>query len=109
MTRSLRPIALSALALVFVAAPQAALMAQSQGSAFYVAEIATPVEATRMAAGGVAWTCEGSSCVAARGTARPLRICRELKRKTGAITQFTVDGEALAAEVLARCIVSALC
>ena len=104
MTRLPQMIALSALTLAFVAAPQAPLMAQPQGSgAFYVAEITTPMEATRMAAGGVAWACEGTSCAASRGTARPLRICRELKRKAGAITQFIVDGEPLADEQLARC------
>ena len=104
MTRRPRLIALSALTLTVAAAPQAALMAQPQGAgAFYVAEIAAPATAPRMAAGGVAWTCEGTSCVAPRSTARPLRICRELKRKTGAITQFTVNGAPLAAEELARC------
>ncbi|MEN7538342.1 CC_3452 family protein [Aurantiacibacter flavus] len=104
MTRRAHLIALSALTLAFAAAPQTALMAQPQGSgAFYVAEIATPMDATRMAAGGVAWACEGTSCVASRGTARPLRICHELKRKAGAITRFTVDGEPLADEQLARC------
>ena len=104
MTPRPRLIALSALTLAFAAAPQATLMAQPQGTgAFYVAEIATPTDAARMAAGGVAWTCEGNSCIASRGTARPLRICRELKRKAGAITQFTVDGQPLAADELTRC------
>ncbi|OYX67374.1 MAG: hypothetical protein B7Y88_00985 [Sphingomonadales bacterium 32-64-17] len=104
MTRRPQMIALSALTLAVAAVPQAPLMAQPQGTgAFYVAEIATPLEATRMAAGGVAWACEGTSCVASRGTARPLRICRELKRKAGEITRFTVDGEALADDQLARC------
>lgn len=104
MTRRPHLFALSVLALAGAGAPQAALMAQPQGSgAFYVAEITTPIEATRIAAGGVAWSCEGTSCMAPRGTARPLRICRELKRKAGAIAQFTVDGEPLADDQLARC------
>ncbi|WP_137681647.1 CC_3452 family protein [Aurantiacibacter suaedae] len=104
MTRRLPLIALSAISVAFAAAPLAALMAQPQDAgAFYIAEIANPMDATRVAAGGVAWTCEGTSCAASRGTARPLRICRELKRKAGAITRFTVDGEPLADEKLARC------
>lgn len=104
MTRPFRLIALSALALAASGAPQAALMAQPQGEgAFYAAEIAAPMEATRMAAGGVVWSCEGTSCMAARGTARPLRLCRELKRKVGAVTSFAVNGEMLEADQLARC------
>ena len=104
MTPRPRLIALSALALAVAAAPQGAPMAQPQGGgAFYAAVIAAPATAPRLAAGGVAWTCEGTSCVAPRGTARPLRICRELKRKTGTITQFAVNGEPLSGEELARC------
>ena len=104
MTRHPRLIALSALALVAAAAPQSALVAQPQATgAFYRAEIATPIAATRMAAGGVAWNCEGTTCAASQGTARPLRICRELKRKAGAIASFTIAGEPLPADELARC------
>ena len=54
-------------------------------------------------AGGVAWQCNGTTCVAEKGTSRSMRICRELQRDVGEIVGFTTKGEALAEDKLAKC------
>lgn len=77
--------------------------AQNPSKAYYRAELAQPASESRVIAGALVWACQGTSCVADKGTSRPLRICRELNRKHGAVTSFTAKGEALPAEELARC------
>ena len=77
--------------------------AAAQSGAYYVAELAQPAEDTRTVAGGVAWRCAETTCVAPKASSRPLRVCRELQRKVGQLASFTAKGEALDAEALARC------
>ncbi|KWV93692.1 MULTISPECIES: hypothetical protein [unclassified Erythrobacter] len=73
-------------------------------STFYTVELAQPVsERTTTIAGGVAWNCKGTTCVAQKGNSRPLRVCRELQREHGEIAAFTAKDEALDAEKLAKC------
>ncbi|MBX7482833.1 CC_3452 family protein [Qipengyuania qiaonensis] len=74
------------------------------GGAFYTVELAQPVaEKTTTIAGGVAWACQGTTCVAQKGNSRPLRVCRELQREHGQIASFTAKEEALDADNLAKC------
>ena len=75
----------------------------AQSGAYYTATLAQPADDNRAVAGGVAWTCEGNTCVANKGTSRPSRICRGLHREFGEITAFTANGEALAEDKLADC------
>ena len=71
---------------------------------FYTVELAQPVAApTTTVAGGVAWACEGTTCVARKGSSRPLRMCRELQREHGEIAAFVADEKALEADKLAQC------
>jgi hypothetical protein len=78
--------------------------AEARSSApYYTAELAQPASETKIVAGGVAWRCEGTVCVAKKGSSRPMRMCRQLKRKTGEIVSFTSRNEPLAEERLARC------
>ncbi|WP_066525160.1 hypothetical protein [Erythrobacter sp. CCH5-A1] len=72
-------------------------------TAYYTATLATPASESRFVAGGVAWTCEGTTCVAGKASARPLRICRGLSRKSGEIANFKVLGQPMEAEELAKC------
>jgi hypothetical protein len=81
----------------------AAAMAQNPSKAFYRAELARPAAEPRAIAGDLVWACKGTSCIADKGTSRPLRICRELNRKFGQVTSFAAKGEALPAEDLAKC------
>lgn len=76
---------------------------QAASGAYYTATLATATDADRMVLGGVAWTCQGTTCVAGKGDARPLRICRSLARKVGEVASFKADGTDIAAEELAKC------
>lgn len=84
-----------------LAAPSPAFAATS--GPYYVAELAAPASDARTVAGGVAWFCEGTTCKAAKGTSRPLRICRGLAREFGEVTSFTTNGDVLAEDKLAQC------
>lgn len=75
----------------------------AQSGAYYTATLAQPADENRAIAGGVVWACDGSTCVASKGTSRPTRVCRGLAREFGEITAFTADGEALEEADLARC------
>lgn len=77
--------------------------AQTPSKAFYRAELAQPASQPKAIAGNLVWACTGSTCVADKGTSRPLRICREVNRKFGEVVTFTAKGEALPAEDLAKC------
>ena len=72
--------------------------------AYYTAKLVKPVtERTTTVAGGVAWVCQGSTCVAKKGSSRPLRICRAIQKEEGKISSFTAAGEKLDDDKLARC------
>lgn len=73
------------------------------GGVFYTAQLAQPAAKSQAIAGGVAWSCEGTTCVAPKANSRALRVCRELNRELGQITAFTAENETLDAEALARC------
>jgi len=75
----------------------------AQGGPYYTATLAQPADDNRAVAGGVAWNCAGTTCVANKGTSRPSRVCRGLAREFGEIVSFTADGEALAEDKLSRC------
>ena len=98
-----------AAALVYTTATFGALVAPAPASArsvepYYMVELAQPVETrTTTIAGGVAWTCKGTTCVASKASSRPLRVCRELNRQHGTIANFIASGETLDAEKLAKC------
>ena len=101
-------LAVFALALAYTGATFGALTAPTPAFAgnsgpYYVAELAAPASESRTVAGGVAWFCEGTTCRAAKGTSRPLRICRALNREFGEVVSFEAKGEALAEDRLAKC------
>lgn len=75
----------------------------AQAPAFFTAELAAPATQDRVIAGGMVWRCAGTTCTAARNTARPLRICRELQRELGIVQSFAVEGVAMGEADLARC------
>ena len=95
---ALRPLAL-ALATAALAVPAIA----AQGPAHYRAELSAPAEQARIVAGGLLWLCDGSECRAGKDGSRPLTVCRKLARETSAIVRFSVAGEELPADELARC------
>ena len=70
---------------------------------FYTAELAQPASETTVIAGGVAWKCQDTTCVAGKGTSRPMRMCRELQRDLGEVVAFTTKGEELEESRLEKC------
>jgi hypothetical protein len=92
-------VATAALALGTTVAPAVSTAA----APYYTAQLAQPAGEDRAVAGGVAWACKENFCVAAKGSGRPMRICRGLAREFGEITSFVTDGEVLPAEELAKC------
>ncbi len=77
--------------------------AEAKSGPYYTAELAEPASDNRVVASGVAWSCKGTTCVAGKGSSRPLRICRGLQREFGEIVSFTSRGEDMAQERLAKC------
>ena len=92
-----------ALFITLLATMGAVTPAHAADGPFYTAELVQPTDETTLVAGGVAWSCKGTKCIANRGPSRPLRICRKLQRDVGEIAAFTADGEKLTEERLASC------
>ncbi|NMW32335.1 hypothetical protein HKD42_09710 [Altererythrobacter sp. RZ02] len=76
--------------------------ARSSGP-YYTVELAQPASESRMIVRGTVFRCEGTSCVAGKGTSRPVVMCQRLAREVGTITKFTSKGNELAADKLAKC------
>ena len=95
-------LALSWTALSFGAAISPAPAMAASGP-YYTVELAAPAKDSRAVAGGVAWKCAETTCVAGKGTSRPVKVCRELQREFGTVAKFTSDGEELDADKLAKC------
>jgi len=72
-------------------------------TAYYIATLAEPAGEDSAVAGGVAWACKDTMCVANKGQSRPMRICRGLAREFGEVTSFSAKGKELAADKLAKC------
>jgi hypothetical protein len=79
------------------------ITANAAGGAYYRAELANPAATGKFVARGVVWSCTGTSCVAGRGTSRPLLMCAGLAKEAGQVKSFAADGKALEAEDLSRC------
>lgn len=90
-------------ALSFGAAVALPVSATAQTGAYYTATLEQPASDSRAVAAGVAWMCQGTTCIANQGTARPVRVCRALARKLGAIASFRSEGENLTDDQLAKC------
>lgn len=101
MTRFATSLLVASLALTGAFAP-AALQA-SPDVAYFNVQLEAPASEQRVIAGGVVFTCEGTTCVGPRSRTRPLRVCSELRREVGTIASFNAGGEELAESRLARC------
>lgn len=104
---SARTVGAAAVALLYTSltfgAAIAPAPAQATTGAYYTAELAAPAKDNRYIGGGLVWRCEGTTCAAPKGTSRPEVVCRKLQREVGEIASFRANGEALAAERLAKC------
>ena len=71
---------------------------------YYSAQLATPVEGTaKTVINDVAWKCDGDACGGNAGASRAEIACARLAHKYGEVASFTVKGEALDADGLAKC------
>lgn len=70
---------------------------------YYSVQLAQPTDETRAVAGGVAWACKGTTCVANKGTSRPSRICRGVSKELGEVAMFKAKGKELEAAKLDKC------
>lgn len=93
-----------AAAVVIVASLFAGASAIAQPrTGFYNATLTTAASAPRTVAGGVVWSCDGTTCTAPRGTSRPAMMCARLVRELGQVASFTANGESLDAAGIERC------
>ncbi len=84
----------AALILPFAAA------AQPRG---YSAVPATAPTIAAMMTRSTPWKCAGDRCVTTRTEGSPLTMCQLAAKELGTLTAFTANGEAFAAEQLAKC------
>lgn len=106
LPRSLNSLAFAAIAILGTAASFGVTTAPAYAAsgAYYEAQLATPAESKRTEIqNGVVWKCAGADCRGNEGQSRPEVVCARLVRKVGPIANFTVKGEALDAEALAKC------
>lgn len=103
-----RTVGAAAVALVYTTLTIGAAIAPTAAEArssgpYYTVELAQPASESRTLVRGTVFLCEGTSCVASKGTSRPVVMCQRLAREVGTITKFTSKGTELAADKLAKC------
>ncbi|WBY16647.1 hypothetical protein PF049_00300 [Erythrobacteraceae bacterium WH01K] len=69
----------------------------------YRAELVQPTDKTVEIVRGTPWQCSGTVCVAPKAGSRPVNVCKAFARKVGEVASFTVAGEPLAADKMAKC------
>ena len=70
---------------------------------YYRAELAQPVESKTEIVRGTAWSCKGTVCVARKSNSRPVIVCQRVAKELGDVKSFTVKGETIAEDKLAKC------
>ena len=76
----------------------------AQGSAFYRAELASPLASPRKEVlNGIIWNCADSACTGTKGGSRAELECARLAAKVGPIASFAKGNAALDEDALARC------
>jgi hypothetical protein len=95
----LRPLAVAVTLAALAAAPSTA----KDTEPYYRAELSQPLTGNHVIAGGVLWMCDGTACVAGKGTGRPVVMCKRLAEAASPVTRFSFGGADLAAADLARC------
>ena len=94
-----RPLACAVALAALAAAPSMA----KDSEPYYRAELTQALTSNHVIAGGVLWMCDGTACVAGKGTGRPVVMCKRLAEAASPVTRFSFGGADLAADDLARC------
>ncbi len=88
-------------AALFATTTNPALAASANGPAYRLT-MEQPVSGNKVAADAV-WSCNDTGCSTSTVTSRPAVACAKVARALGKVTSFTVRGEALDTEALAKC------
>lgn len=75
----------------------------AQGQAGYSATPAAAPSKASFITRSVVWHCTDGVCTAPKAGSRPEIMCELLAKEVGQLSDFTVDGAALAADKLAKC------
>ena len=84
-------------------AASALLAAPALAAPAFQAQPQTAPTETKFVVRDTIWTCGNSGCAAAASASRPAVVCALLAREAGTLTSFSVKGEALAPDALAKC------
>lgn len=103
-----RSVSLIGIALLWTTLTFGAVLSPSSAEAaskgpYYSVELATPTAEDRAVVGNMIWQCNGTKCLAAKASSRPMMVCQRLVRELGAVTSFSAGGKALKADDLSRC------
>ncbi|WP_294320683.1 hypothetical protein [uncultured Sphingomonas sp.] len=90
-------------ALLAAAAMTLPLAATAQPVRGYAAVPAVAPTIAAMMTRSTPWKCAGDRCVTNRTEGSPLTMCQLAAKELGTLTTFTANGEAFAAEQLAKC------
>lgn len=78
--------------------------AQAAATGSSIATLAQPLSAPRQeVVDGVLWKCAGDRCAAPRSESRPAVACQRVAKKFGEVARFSVAGNDVSAETLAKC------
>jgi hypothetical protein len=77
--------------------------AQAQALGYYTATPATAPSEASFVTRNTIWSCDGGTCMAQKAADRPLFVCERIAKTVGKLDTFTVAGEALDADKLAKC------
>ncbi len=78
-------------------------MAYAASGPYFQAELAKPVEATRLIVRGTSLKCKGSTCRAGKASTADKNMCISIARKFGKITAFRAGEREFDAAALAKC------
>ena len=96
-------IRLFSLATIAAATAVSPLAAQARVAAYYTATpAAAPAEASYVTSNTI-WSCNGGTCVAQKAADRPQFVCERIAKSVGKLESFSVGGEALDVQALAKC------
>jgi hypothetical protein len=98
----IRLVSLAAAALSAAVLLPGAAQAQQHAGYYTATPVAAPAEANYVSRSTV-WSCAGGVCTAGKAADRAEFVCQRLAKSVGKLDAFTVAGEALDADKLAKC------
>nr|WP_294848704.1 hypothetical protein [uncultured Sphingomonas sp.] len=79
-----------------------ALIATPAFSANYTAKPVAPADG-KIIGRDISWACGPTACTGSTEASRPVVLCQDLAKRTGAIGSFTINGRDMGADELAKC------